>query len=237
MTNEEIQTALNQLGYGPLTVDGDIGPRSIAAIKGFQAHESLTVDGVAGPKTQAALLVATGARPVDDTSLTPVATMHNKFSAAGMKMLGQSEGIKTKAYYDTKRIVTIGIGATWGSKIFREWWEKNRPHTPFTINSTMSLEEINAVTQLMIDNEYGKAVDDALGKVVPQHVFDACVHACYNMGVGSVKPGSAWRWFVAAKMGDYKGAAHLLRTAYNKPPELFGRRQKEGNLMEFGRYA
>jgi peptidoglycan hydrolase-like protein with peptidoglycan-binding domain len=34
---QAIQAALNQLGYGPLTVDGQIGPATIAAIKRFAA--------------------------------------------------------------------------------------------------------------------------------------------------------------------------------------------------------
>jgi peptidoglycan hydrolase-like protein with peptidoglycan-binding domain len=63
MTNKQIQAAVNQLGYAPpLTVDGSIGPKSIAGIKWAQQHANaggyhppLAVDGVAGPLTQAYL--------------------------------------------------------------------------------------------------------------------------------------------------------------------------------------
>lgn len=51
---KEVQTLLNVFGYG-LTVDGDIGPASKAAIKDFQSKNGLTVDGVVGPITLAAL--------------------------------------------------------------------------------------------------------------------------------------------------------------------------------------
>jgi lysozyme len=51
-----IQTQLNANGATPpLSVDGDLGPATIAAIRAFQASHSLTVDGVVGPLTVAAL--------------------------------------------------------------------------------------------------------------------------------------------------------------------------------------
>ena len=57
MTNRDVQRALNVLGVAsPLLVeDGVMGPKSIAAVKTFQANHALTPDGVAGPKTKAAL--------------------------------------------------------------------------------------------------------------------------------------------------------------------------------------
>ena len=50
----EVQKLLNNFGYG-LDADGIIGPKSLAAIKDFQAKHGLVVDGVVGPKTMAAL--------------------------------------------------------------------------------------------------------------------------------------------------------------------------------------
>jgi peptidoglycan hydrolase-like protein with peptidoglycan-binding domain len=59
MTAQQIQSALNALGTSPpLTVDGKMGPRSIAAIKSFQLSHGLVADGVAGPKTKIALQTA-----------------------------------------------------------------------------------------------------------------------------------------------------------------------------------
>lgn len=56
-TNQDVQRALNTLGYAkpPLNADGVIGPLSIAAIKGFQAHSGLAVDGIPGANTKTAL--------------------------------------------------------------------------------------------------------------------------------------------------------------------------------------
>ncbi len=50
-----IQARLKNLGFDPGPIDGDIGPLTTAAIKGFQAKTGLTVDGIAGPITQGKL--------------------------------------------------------------------------------------------------------------------------------------------------------------------------------------
>jgi len=51
-----LQRGLNALGLQPpLELDGAMGPRTLAAIRDFQARSGLTVDGVAGPATLAAL--------------------------------------------------------------------------------------------------------------------------------------------------------------------------------------
>lgn len=50
-----VQRRLNELGYGPLTVDGSFGPMTEAAVVAFQADHGLDVDGIVGPYTWAAL--------------------------------------------------------------------------------------------------------------------------------------------------------------------------------------
>ena len=49
-----IQNLLNKFGYG-LVADGIVGPKTLAAIKDFQAKNGLVVDGIVGPRTLAAL--------------------------------------------------------------------------------------------------------------------------------------------------------------------------------------
>ncbi|MDF2534627.1 MAG: hypothetical protein K0R18_784 [Bacillales bacterium] len=56
--SSDVQKILNKLGYGPLAVDGKIGPKTTAVIKAFQKAYRLVVDGIVGPKTKAALLAA-----------------------------------------------------------------------------------------------------------------------------------------------------------------------------------
>ena len=62
---KDIQSALNEAGYGPLTADGVYGKLTHTAVKLFQKAAGLAVDGVVGPKTMMALSrqqTATGAQ-------------------------------------------------------------------------------------------------------------------------------------------------------------------------------
>ncbi len=56
-TVDGLQRALVALGYA-ISVDGERGPETEAAIKSFQYHSGLSADGVAGPLTCAALQTA-----------------------------------------------------------------------------------------------------------------------------------------------------------------------------------
>lgn len=49
-----VQWELNEEGAG-LTIDGQIGPKSVAAIKNYQKKYNLVVDGEVGPKTRAVM--------------------------------------------------------------------------------------------------------------------------------------------------------------------------------------
>ena len=49
-----LQSILNKLGY-KLDIDGSFGPKTLAAVKDYQAKNGLTVDGMVGPQTQALL--------------------------------------------------------------------------------------------------------------------------------------------------------------------------------------
>ncbi|MFG1454464.1 peptidoglycan-binding protein, partial [Xanthobacter sp. V2C-8] len=51
----EVQRLLNEAGGYGLTVDGQIGPKTRAAIKSFQRAHGLLADGIVGPMTLAKL--------------------------------------------------------------------------------------------------------------------------------------------------------------------------------------
>lgn len=53
-----LQQGLNAAGFGPLVVDGDVGPATRRATAEFQRRHGLTPDGIAGPLTWAALEAA-----------------------------------------------------------------------------------------------------------------------------------------------------------------------------------
>jgi peptidoglycan hydrolase-like protein with peptidoglycan-binding domain len=58
-TPHMVQVALNKTGANPpLKVDGELGPKTVAATKAFQVVHGLLVDGVPGPKTRTALAIA-----------------------------------------------------------------------------------------------------------------------------------------------------------------------------------
>jgi len=50
-TNKQIQLALKNTNFYKGEIDGVIGPKTLQAIKDFQAKHNLTVDGKVGPKT------------------------------------------------------------------------------------------------------------------------------------------------------------------------------------------
>lgn len=59
-----LQTDLNNHGASPkLTVDGDFGAATLAAVEAFQKASKLTVDGIVGPATWAALEKAPAPKP------------------------------------------------------------------------------------------------------------------------------------------------------------------------------
>ena len=51
--NKVIQQRLKKWGYYTGSIDGILGPKSIAAIKKFQKNNGLVADGIVGPKTAA----------------------------------------------------------------------------------------------------------------------------------------------------------------------------------------
>ncbi len=67
--NKEIQQKLKNLGYYTGSVDGVLGPQSIAAIKKFQRDNGLAVDGIVGAKTAAKLNISLSTQSSNDVYL------------------------------------------------------------------------------------------------------------------------------------------------------------------------
>lgn len=161
-----------------------------------------------------------------------------ELSAKGAEFVRHHEGFVPRYYLDPVGIPTIGIGFTWRSDSFREWWGRNRPGRKFGPDSTMTKAEADAALQYIVKAEYGKAVEKHLGRAVPQHVFDGAVSPVYNLGVGSLQ----WKWAAALKRRDYAEAATLLKTTGTtaqgkKLRGLVTRRKEEAELIEHGDYV
>lgn len=164
-------------------------------------------------------------------------------SKKGAAFIRLHEGFRSEAYIDPAGVLTIGIGFTWRSDSFRQWWRLWKTG-PLTINSTMTEAEADDALQFLVSKEYGKAVNDFLGKKMPQHVYDAMVSATFNLGPKAL----TWKWAAAAKAGNYAEAARLLRRTGTTATDqktgkrirlngLVRRRKEEAILIEKGIYT
>lgn len=159
-------------------------------------------------------------------------------SAAGAAFVRRHEGFVDHWYLDPVDVPTIGVGFTWRSESFREWWSRNRPGQKFGPGATMTREEADKALVFMFAAEYGKAVNSFLGKTVKQHIFDGMCSPVFNLGPGSLK----WKWAAAVKAGDLADAAARLVntgvTAKGKPlAGLVRRRKEEAKLLQHGDYG
>jgi lysozyme len=164
-------------------------------------------------------------------------------SPEGATFLRLHEGFVDHVYADPVGIFTIGIGFTWGSAAFRDWWAKNKPGVPFAKGAKMTREEADAALIYICAREYGKAVNDFLAPhKVRQHVFDGMTSPVYNLGTGSLK----WKWAAAVRNMDLREAAARLRNTgtTGKGPKgrvklagLVRRRKEEADLLQNGNYG
>lgn len=164
-------------------------------------------------------------------------------SSEGATFLRLHEGFVDHWYIDPVNVPTIGIGFTWRSVSFRDWWAKNKPGVPFAKGAKMTREEADAALIYICAREYGKAVNDFLAPhKVRQHVFDGMTSPVYNLGTGSLK----WKWAAAVRNMDLREAAARLRNTgtTGKGPKgrvklagLVRRRKEEADLLQNGNYG
>lgn len=161
-----------------------------------------------------------------------------RLSKQGAADIRLHEGFVDHWYLDPVGIPTIGVGFTWRSAAFRDWWSKRRPGEAFQKGASMSRAEADDCLVALADQEYGAAVNRFLGRVVMQNVFDAATSMVFNCGAGALD----WSWAGLMRSGDYAGAADKLRVTAvtaqgRKLAGLVARRADEARLLEFGVYA
>ena len=134
-----------------------------------------------------------------------------KTSKAGITAIEAREGVRLKAYRDTKGILTIGVGHT------------SAAGDP-SVRAGMCITHDECDTILSRDlADCEAAVNSAVKIKITQGEFDALVSLAFNIGTGGFVKSSVVKRLNA---GDRKGAAAAIMM-WNKPPEIIGRRTSE----------
>lgn len=100
------------------------------------------------------------------------------FSSTGFTNLVNSEGLRTKAYKDTRGVWTIGVGET-------EW--DGKPVSPTNPGREITREEAISKMSTRVLSDFEPMVRNQLKKPVSQSQFDALVHLAYNSPKGAKK--------------------------------------------------
>lgn len=145
-------------------------------------------------------------------------------SDAGLVELCGHEGICLSKYKDSVGVWTIGIGAT-RSEIpdIAKW----------PLDKTITIEEAFELLHKSI-TKYENALNSALTREISQHMFDALVSWCYNVGTGWTKKASVMRLVNQGVTGKSLYNALML---FRKPVEITARRQKEANLLAYNKWS
>ena len=129
-----------------------------------------------------------------------------KLSENGAKVLILREGLRLKAYKDTKGIWTIGVGHTGPEVVEGLVITKEKAHELFQKDVAWAEDAVNLVKVPLTQNQ-----------------FDALVSFVFNIGAG------AWKRSTMLKMlnlGDYVGASKQF-DRWVIPIEITSRRMSE----------
>lgn len=130
-----------------------------------------------------------------------------RLSEQGVTLLIEREGIKLKAYKDTKGILTIGVG-----------------HTGPDVYEGLVIGELHAYDLFAKDRQWAeRAVNDNVTQALLQNQFDALVSFVFNIGAGAWKKSTMLRMLNA---GDIIGAGEQF-DRWRIPPEILPRRMGE----------
>lgn len=128
-------------------------------------------------------------------------------SELGLNKLKQREGIRLRAYLDTKGVPTIGVGHTGPEVCLGLIWTTQK-----------------AMEVLEKDVKWAEdAVNENVKVALQQHQFDALVSFVFNIGVAAFKRSTCLK-LLNEKAYDLAASAMLM---WNKPPEIIGRRESE----------
>ncbi len=128
-------------------------------------------------------------------------------SEEGRSAIALREGIRNKAYKDTKGIWTIGVGHTGPEVVEGLVWSDDK------VMSTLVNDLRNAE----------KAVNLYVKVALTQNQFDALVSFVFNVGAGAFKNSTLLK---VLNQGNYEEAANQF-DRWHIPPEITSRRNSE----------
>lgn len=129
-----------------------------------------------------------------------------KLSPAGAEILILREGLRLKAYKDTKGILTIGVGHTGPEVVEGLVITKEKAHKLFQKDVAWAEDAVNLVKVPLTQNQ-----------------FDALVSFVFNIGAGAWKRSTMLTMLNA---GDYAGATKQF-DRWVIPKEITSRRMSE----------
>lgn len=142
-------------------------------------------------------------------------------SAEGYRVLHEREGVKLKAYLDTRGVLTIGLGHTSAAG-------------PPTVYQGMEITKAQAEEIFRNDMaRFRHEVEKDIRVALEQHEYDAIFSFVFNIGSTNFL-GSTFLKRLNA--GDKKGAAEAMLW-WNKPPEIQSRRRGEHLEFTEGKYV
>lgn len=155
--------------------------------------------------------------------------MRMKMSRQGAVELIGHEGLTLSKYLDSVGVWTIGAGTTRTEiKDLASW----PLYKKITIKEAVEYFEKSLPY-------YENALNDALTKEVPQHVFDALVSWAYNVGIGWIKKGSLIRYVNEGRSNKelHKKIMEYTSAGGKELKGLINRRRKEARLLTEGKYS
>lgn len=129
-----------------------------------------------------------------------------KLSDNGVKQLVTREGIRLKAYRDTKGILTIGVG-----------------HTGPDVTEGLMWTQSQAMGAFRSDVGWAENAVNTVKAPLNQNMFDALVSFTFNIGAAAFAKSTMKKLL---DVGDYKGASEEF-DKWHKPVEIISRRDGE----------
>jgi lysozyme len=131
-----------------------------------------------------------------------------------LSFITKEEGLRNKAYKDSKGLWTIGVG------------HLIKPEEKHLLSATLTDEQVEELLQSDL-RWCQDAVDNNVKVPLTQNQYDALYSLCFNIGETNFRKSTVLR---KINENDLKGAADAI-LMWNKPEVLINRRKRERALF------